>query len=95
MSRIGKSPIPVPQGVTVTINGEEVKVKGPKGELKQTLRPEITVKQEDGKLIVARTSEDRFEIVSGITLSAATAQSCGGSRHSWGLHSGTGWPAGS
>ncbi len=60
MSRIGKSPIPVPAGVTVTIDGEQVKVKGPKGELKQTLRPEITVKQEDGKLLVVRNSEDRF-----------------------------------
>ena len=60
MSRIGKAPIPVPQGVTVTINGEEVKVKGPKGELKQTLRPEITIKQEDGKLIVGRVNEERF-----------------------------------
>lgn len=59
MSRIGKSPIPVPQGVTVTINGDEVKVKGPKGELKRVLRPEITVKQEDGKLLVQRSSEDR------------------------------------
>lgn len=60
MSRIGKAPIPVPNGVTVTINGGEVKVKGPKGELQQTIRPEITVKQEDGKLLVTRTSEDRF-----------------------------------
>jgi large subunit ribosomal protein L6 len=60
MSRIGKSPIPLPSGVTVTINGDEVKVKGPKGELSRKIRPEITVKQEDGKLIVARTSEDRF-----------------------------------
>jgi large subunit ribosomal protein L6 len=60
MSRIGKAPIPVPSGVTVTINGADVKVKGPKGELSRTLRPEITIKQEDGKLIVARTSDDRF-----------------------------------
>lgn len=60
MSRIGKSPIPVPQGVTVTINGSEVKVKGPKGELSKVLRPEISVKQEDGKLIVVRSSEDRI-----------------------------------
>ena len=60
MSRIGKAPIVVPSGVTVTINGGEVKVKGPKGELKETIRPEITVKQEDGKLLVSRTSEDRF-----------------------------------
>lgn len=59
MSRIGKAPIPVPQGVTVTINGSEVKVKGPKGELKQVLRPEMSVKQEDGKLHVIRNSEDR------------------------------------
>ncbi len=60
MSRIGKAPIPVPQGVTVTINGDEVKVKGPKGELKRVIRPELKVTQEDGKLIVARTSEDRM-----------------------------------
>lgn len=60
MSRIGKSPIPVPNGVTVTINGEDVKVKGPKGELQRKLRPEITIKQEDGKLVVGRTSDDRF-----------------------------------
>ncbi|MBX9570830.1 MAG: 50S ribosomal protein L6 [Candidatus Obscuribacterales bacterium] len=59
MSRIGKAPIPVPQGVTVTINGEEVKVKGPKGELKRVIRPELKVTQEDGKIVVARTSEER------------------------------------
>ena len=59
MSRIGKAPIPVPQGVTVTINGDEVKVKGPRGELSRTIRPELKVTQEDGKLIVARSSEDR------------------------------------
>ena len=50
MSRIGKSPIPVPSGVTVTINGADVKVKGPKGELSRTLRSEISIKQEDGKI---------------------------------------------
>jgi large subunit ribosomal protein L6 len=60
MSRIGKAPIPVPGGVTVTINGADVKVKGPKGELARTLRSEITIKQEDGKLIIGRVSDDRF-----------------------------------
>jgi large subunit ribosomal protein L6 len=60
MSRIGKSPIPVPNGVTVTINGDAVKVKGPKGELARSVRPEIKIKQEDGKLICERSSEDRF-----------------------------------
>jgi len=60
MSRIGKSPIKLPSGVNVTINGSDVKVKGPKGELSRTLRPEISIKQEDGKLVVGRTSDDRF-----------------------------------
>ena len=60
MSRIGKAPIPVPQGVTVTINGDEVKVKGPKGELQRVIRPELKVTQEDGKIIVARKSEERM-----------------------------------
>lgn len=59
MSRIGKAPIPVPSGVTVTINGSDIKVKGPKGELKRTLRPEMDIKQEDGKLFIVRKSEDR------------------------------------
>ncbi len=59
MSRIGKLPIPVPSGVTVTINGSDVTVKGPKGELKRTIRPEISIKQEDGKLLVSPNSDDR------------------------------------
>jgi ribosomal protein L6, bacterial type len=60
MSRIGKAPIKIPAGVTVTIDGETVKVKGPKGELSRTIRPEIKVTQENGELIVARKSEDRL-----------------------------------
>lgn len=60
MSRIGKAPIPVPQGVTVTIDGSNIKVKGPKGELSRTLRPEISVKQEGSTLSVLRSSEDRI-----------------------------------
>lgn len=60
MSRIGKAPIPVPNGVTVTINGSDVKVKGPKGELSRTVRPEIKIKQEDGKLVCERSTDDRY-----------------------------------
>jgi large subunit ribosomal protein L6 len=64
MSRIGKLPISVPSGVQVAIkpsdSGAEVSVKGPKGELKRNLRPEIVIKQEDGNLTVTRASEDRF-----------------------------------
>lgn len=59
MSRIGKAPIPIPQGVTVTIDGDTVKVKGPKGELTRTIRPELKLSQEDGKILVKRESEAR------------------------------------
>lgn len=60
MSRIGKAPIPIPPGVTVTINGGEVKVKGPKGELKRNIRPELQVSQEGGKIVLKRSSESRL-----------------------------------
>lgn len=59
MSRIGKSPIKVPSGVTVTINGSDITVKGPKGELKKSFRPEISFTQEGDEIIVKRDSEDR------------------------------------
>lgn len=59
MSRIGKLPIPIPNGVTVTINGNDVAVKGPKGQLQRTLAPEIVLKQEDGKLLAVVNSHDR------------------------------------
>lgn len=60
MSRIGKLPIPIPTGVTVLLNGPHVTVQGPKGELKRILRPEITVREEDSKLLVLRISDDRM-----------------------------------
>jgi large subunit ribosomal protein L6 len=59
MSRIGRKPIPVPGGVTVTIDGTTVTVKGPKGTLTRTFRPEMTITQEDGRLLVARPSDDK------------------------------------
>ena len=57
MSRIGKKPIPVPGDVTVTIDGSTVTVKGPKGELSRTFRPEMQIRQEDGELVVERGSD--------------------------------------
>ena len=60
MSRIGKAPIVVPSGVTIDVKGQDVSVKGPKGQLKLTLRPEVSIKQEDGKLLVSRESDDRM-----------------------------------
>ncbi|MCA9814295.1 MAG: 50S ribosomal protein L6, partial [Cyanobacteria bacterium HKST-UBA01] len=52
MSRIGKAPIKLPSGVTVTISGSDVTVKGPKGELKRTFRPEVTISQEGDLVLV-------------------------------------------
>ena len=59
MSRIGKLPIVVPAGVTVTISGNEVKVKGPKGELSQTVSPEIKVEMVDGAIHVTRPNDEK------------------------------------
>ena len=53
MSRIGKYPVEVPKGVTVTLNGQEVAAKGPKGELKLTLVEDVTVEQVDAGLKIA------------------------------------------
>ena len=58
MSRIGKLPVAIPSGVEVSINGSEVKVKGPKGELVRTFHPELSIQMEDGKVVVTRPSDD-------------------------------------
>ena len=58
MSRIGRKPIPVPSGVTVSVDGKTVKVKGPKGELSRVIRPEISVEVSDGQMLVTRPSDD-------------------------------------
>jgi large subunit ribosomal protein L6 len=59
MSRIGKRPISIPQKVTVTIEGQQVAVKGPKGELSRTLPNEVVVEQEGETLLVKRRDESR------------------------------------
>jgi large subunit ribosomal protein L6 len=59
MSRIGRKPIPVPGGVTVTIEGSNVSVKGPKGELQWQFRPEMKIEQEDGQVQVTRPSDSK------------------------------------
>jgi large subunit ribosomal protein L6 len=59
MSRIGKAPIAVPTGVTITIqDGNTVTVKGPKGELTRTVPAAMLLKQEDGQLVVTRPSDE-------------------------------------
>ncbi len=59
MSRIGRSPIPVPSGVTVTIDGQQVSVKGPKGSLSLVVAEPIIVSQENGELAVTRPDDER------------------------------------
>ncbi len=58
MSRIGKLPIDVPAGVTVTIKGNAVTVKGPKGELHRNMHPEIGISQEGAVVNVSRPSDE-------------------------------------
>ena len=58
MSRIGKKPVPVPNGVTVNIDGHRVSVKGPKGELARELHPEMQLGMEDGTVVVRRPSDE-------------------------------------
>jgi large subunit ribosomal protein L6 len=59
MSRIGRKPIPVPAGVDVAIDGQTVRIKGPKGELSHTVAEPITVEREDGVLYVSRPNDER------------------------------------
>src|ERR1700736_2179224 len=59
MSRIGKSPIPVPAGVDITLGDGHVMVKGPRGSLERDLPGEITVRQEDSTLYVERPDDER------------------------------------
>lgn len=59
MSRIGRLPIDVPANVTVTIEGQDVTVKGPKGELSLTVASPIEVKIEDGQVLVTRPDDER------------------------------------
>jgi large subunit ribosomal protein L6 len=70
MSRIGRQPIAVPSGVTVTIEPESVNVKGPKGELSERIPRDIEVVQEDGQLLVKRpTDRGEHRALHGLTRS--------------------------
>ena len=59
MSRIGKAPIPVPGGVTVSLNGLDVSVKGPKGSLSRTLPEGVTIAQDGNTLVVSPATDSR------------------------------------
>ena len=57
MSRIGRAPIPIPDGVTVDIKGQAVTVSGPKGELRHTVVEPIRIAEQDGQLVVTRPTD--------------------------------------
>src|SRR4029434_5516073 len=59
MSRIGKKPIPVPQGVKVAVEGSTVRAEGPKGKLSQSIPSSLSVRVESNVLTVARSSDHR------------------------------------
>ena len=59
MSRIGRLPIPIPDGVDVTIDGDRVTVKGPRGELSRVLSNEVSLIREDGVLRVERPNDSK------------------------------------
>lgn len=59
MSRIGKLPISIPSGVTVSVKDNTVTVKGPKGELSQSINPRISVKVEDGQIEFTRPTDEK------------------------------------
>jgi large subunit ribosomal protein L6 len=58
MSRIGKQPVPVPNGVTVKVDGHTIAVKGPKGELSRKLHPDLSVAYADNQVTVSRPSDE-------------------------------------
>jgi large subunit ribosomal protein L6 len=61
VSRIGRMPVGIPSGVQVNVNGMNVSVKGPKGELNRTFSPLIGIAMENGQLIITRNSEQPAE----------------------------------
>lgn len=60
MSRIGKKPVMIPEGVTVTIDGSSVVVKGPKGELTNTFHSDMKISLEDNSVVVERPSDSKL-----------------------------------
>ena len=82
MSRIGKKPVVVPSGVTITISAENViTIKGPKGELKQTMDRDIKAEVKDGHIEISRpTDQIRHRALHGLypLLGGQYGQRCNG-----------------
>jgi len=70
MSRIGNKPIPIPSGIKVDIQESRVVVTGPKGKLEREIRPEVSIKEEDGNLVLATSDESKQSMaMKGLTRS--------------------------
>ena len=68
MSRIGKRPVPLPKGVTATIAGHTITLKGPKGEISRTVHAELSLALENGEVAVRRPSDEpRHKALHGLT----------------------------
>lgn len=68
MSRIGKRPVPIPTGVTVTVAGRVLTVKGPKGEIARTFHPDMALAVEEANVVVRRPSdENRHKALHGLS----------------------------
>ena len=59
MSRIGKKPIEIPQGVEIQVQGQKVNVKGPKGELSREFRPELKIEKQEHEVIITPVNSER------------------------------------
>lgn len=59
MSRIGRLPIEIPNGVQVNLNGNDVEVKGPKGAMKRSFSKSVEISLEDGRLVIKRSSDEK------------------------------------
>ena len=59
MSRVGQAPIPVPDGVSISVTADKIHVNGPRGELHRELPEEVTIEQVDSDLVVSRAKETR------------------------------------
>ena len=96
MSRIGKRPIAIPKGVTVSVGDQAVEVKGPKGQLRQSLPPGITVEVSNGEVRAALAREDgelrKFHgLARTLVANAVQGVSAGFKREPYRVHIGRRW----
>lgn len=73
MSRVGKHPVAIPEGVNATLNGQAVTVKGKLGELSLAIRDDVAIEQKDASLVVTPSTQDRYTLAQWATTRALLA----------------------